>query len=47
VFLTFGWPSVFVSLYGLMLLANLLFLLAAIAKWYKEMAALAPSEVRA
>jgi phosphatidylglycerophosphate synthase len=47
VFLTFGWPTLFVGLYGLMLLANLLFLLAAIAKWYQEMAALSPSEVRA
>ena len=47
VFLTFGWPTLFVGLYGLMLLANLLFLLAAIAKWYREMAALSPSEVRA
>ncbi len=46
VFLTFGWPSVFAGLYGLMLLANLLFLLAAIAKWYKEMAALVPAGVR-
>lgn len=43
VFLTFGWPTVFTALYGLMLLANLLFLLAAVAKWYREMAALAPA----
>ncbi|GAB3819333.1 CDP-alcohol phosphatidyltransferase family protein [Kribbella italica] len=47
VFLTVGWPTLFAGLYGLMLLANLLFLLAAISKWYKEMAALAPSGVRA
>ncbi len=43
VFLTFGWPTLFTTLYGLLLAANLLFLLAAIAKWYKEMAALQPA----
>ncbi|ONI69849.1 CDP-alcohol phosphatidyltransferase [Kribbella sp. ALI-6-A] len=43
VFLTFGRPTLFTALYGLMLLANLLFLLAAIAKWYREMAALQPA----
>ena len=45
VFLTFAWPSVFVVLYGALLAANLIFLVAAIAKWYREMAMLAP-EVR-
>jgi hypothetical protein len=43
VFLTFGWPRLFVVLYGVLLVANLLFLLAAIAKWYREMAALQPA----
>ncbi|MEU4601828.1 CDP-alcohol phosphatidyltransferase family protein [Kribbella sp. NPDC023972] len=42
VFLTFAWPSVFAVLYGALLAANLLFLGAAIAKWYREMALLAP-----
>ena len=40
VFLTFGTPSLFVVLYGALLVANLLFLAAAIAKWYREMSAL-------
>ncbi|MEU4287706.1 CDP-alcohol phosphatidyltransferase family protein [Kribbella sp. NPDC026596] len=40
VFLTFGTPSLFVVLYGALLAANLLFLAAAIAKWYREMSAL-------
>jgi len=43
VFLTFGWPSVFIVAYAAMLVANLVFLLAAIAKWYREMAALPPA----
>jgi phosphatidylglycerophosphate synthase len=42
VFLTFGTPSLFIVLYGALLAANLLFLAAAIAKWYREMAALQP-----
>jgi hypothetical protein len=42
VFLTFAWPSVFVVLYGALLAANLVFLAAAVAKWYREMAALQP-----
>ena len=42
VFLSFGTPSVFIVLYGALLAANLLFLAAAIAKWYREMAALQP-----
>jgi len=46
VFLTFGWPTLFTALYGALLAANLLFLLAAIAKWYKEMAALQPAPRR-
>ena len=50
VFLAFGRPGLFVVLYGALLLANLVFLLAAIGKWYREMAALQPatgsSEVR-
>ncbi|MEU4197392.1 CDP-alcohol phosphatidyltransferase family protein [Kribbella sp. NPDC026611] len=40
VFLAFGTPSLFVVLYGALLALNLLFLLAAVAKWYREMAAL-------
>ncbi|MGZ0146818.1 CDP-alcohol phosphatidyltransferase family protein [Kribbella sp. WER1] len=40
VFLAFGTPSVFVVLYGALLLLNLLFLAAAIGKWYREMAVL-------
>jgi phosphatidylserine synthase len=40
VFLTFGAPSVFVLLYGALLVLNLLFLAAAVAKWYREMAVL-------
>ncbi|MGW7685822.1 CDP-alcohol phosphatidyltransferase family protein [Kribbella sp. NPDC054772] len=40
VFLTFGVPSVFVALYGVLLALNLLFLAAAVAKWYREMATL-------
>lgn len=43
VFLTFGRPSLFVVLYGALLAANLLFLAAAIAKWYRELAALSPA----
>ena len=42
VFLTFGTPSLFIVLYGALLVANLLFLAAAIGKWYREMAALQP-----
>jgi phosphatidylglycerophosphate synthase len=42
VFLTFAWPSVFAVLYGALLAANLVFLAAAIAKWYREMAELQP-----
>jgi phosphatidylglycerophosphate synthase len=42
VFLTFAWPTVFTYLYGVLLAANLVFLLAAVAKWYQEMAALQP-----
>ncbi|WP_405065748.1 CDP-alcohol phosphatidyltransferase family protein [Kribbella sp. NBC_01510] len=40
VFLAFGTPSLFVVLYGALLAANLLFLAAAFAKWYREMAVL-------
>ncbi|TCC33502.1 CDP-alcohol phosphatidyltransferase family protein [Kribbella sindirgiensis] len=40
VFLAFGTPSLFVVLYGALLTLNLLFLAAAIGKWYREMAAL-------
>ncbi|MFI7066860.1 CDP-alcohol phosphatidyltransferase family protein [Kribbella sp. NPDC050124] len=40
VFLTFAWPSLFAVLYGALLVANLLFLAAAITKWYREMATL-------
>lgn len=43
VFLAFGSPTLFVILYGALLAANLVFLLAAIAKWYGEMAALQPT----
>ncbi|MGW6277563.1 CDP-alcohol phosphatidyltransferase family protein [Kribbella sp. NPDC055071] len=44
IFLTFGTPTLFIALYGALLAANLLFLVAAIAKWYREMAALQPAE---
>jgi phosphatidylglycerophosphate synthase len=40
VFLTLGWPALFLTLYGALLAANLVFLLAAIAKWYRDLAAL-------
>jgi phosphatidylglycerophosphate synthase len=40
VFLAFGTPSLFVVLYGALLALNLLFLAAAIGKWYREMAVL-------
>jgi phosphatidylglycerophosphate synthase len=40
VFLAFGKPSLFVVLYGALLVLNLLFLAAAIGKWYREMAVL-------
>ena len=40
VFLAFGAPSLFLVLYGALLALNLLFLAAAVAKWYREMAAL-------
>ena len=43
VFLAFGTPSLFIVLYGALLAANLLFLAAAIAKWYREMAVLGAS----
>jgi phosphatidylglycerophosphate synthase len=43
VFLAFGAPALFIALYGALLVANLLFLVAAIAKWYREMAALQPA----
>jgi phosphatidylglycerophosphate synthase len=42
VFLTFGRPALFGILYGALLLANLVFLLAAIVKWYRELAVLQP-----
>jgi phosphatidylglycerophosphate synthase len=42
VFLAFGRPSLFIVLYAAMLVANLVFLLAAFAKWYRELAALQP-----
>ncbi|MFI5731342.1 CDP-alcohol phosphatidyltransferase family protein [Kribbella sp. NPDC051587] len=42
VFLAFGNPSLFVVLYGALLAINLLFLVAAVVKWYREMAALQP-----
>ena len=40
VFLAFGTPSLFVVLYGALLVLNVLFLAAAVGKWYREMAAL-------
>jgi phosphatidylglycerophosphate synthase len=43
VFLTLGWPTIFLFLYGALLAANLAFLLAAIAKWYRDLAALQPA----
>lgn len=42
-FLAFASPAVFLVLYGALLAANLLFLAAAIAKWYRELAALNPA----
>ncbi|WP_405057732.1 CDP-alcohol phosphatidyltransferase family protein [Kribbella sp. NBC_01505] len=42
VFLAFGSPPLFAVLYGALLAINLLFLAAAVAKWYREMAALQP-----
>ncbi|TDD44625.1 CDP-alcohol phosphatidyltransferase family protein [Kribbella antibiotica] len=42
VFLAFGIPSLFAALYGALLAINLLFLAAAVVKWYREMAALQP-----
>jgi len=42
VFLAFGTPSLFIVLYGALLAANLVFLAAAIVKWYREMATLQP-----
>jgi len=42
VFLAFGLPSLFAGLYGALLAINLLFLAAAVVKWYREMAALQP-----
>ena len=41
-FLAFGTPSLFIVLYGALLAANLVFLAAAIAKWYREMSTLQP-----
>jgi hypothetical protein len=40
VFLAFGTPALFLVLYGALLVLNLLFLAAAIGKWYREMALL-------
>ena len=40
VFLAFGVPSLFLVLYGALLVLNLLFLAGAVAKWYREMAGL-------
>lgn len=42
-FLAFGTPSLFVVLYGALLALNLVFLAGAVAKWYREMAALGVS----
>ncbi|GAB3927507.1 CDP-alcohol phosphatidyltransferase family protein [Kribbella albertanoniae] len=42
VFLAFGTQSLFAVLYGALLAINLLFLAAAVVKWYREMAALQP-----
>jgi phosphatidylglycerophosphate synthase len=39
VFLTFGQPSVFLLVYGALLLANAALLVAAVVKWYGELAA--------
>ncbi|MCF7553839.1 CDP-alcohol phosphatidyltransferase family protein [Pseudonocardia sp. WMMC193] len=40
-FVLFAWPPVFAVAYTLMLAGTVLFLLAALPKWYREMAALA------
>ena len=40
VFLAFGTPTLFLVLYGALLVLNLLFLAAAVGKWYREMALL-------
>jgi phosphatidylglycerophosphate synthase len=40
VFLAFGTPKLFVVLYGALLVLNLVFLAAAVAKWYREMSVL-------
>lgn len=40
VFLTLAWPPVFLTLYGLLMLANLVLLLAALSKWYGELTTL-------
>ena len=39
-FLAWGWPSVFVVLYALLLAAAALFLLFAAVKWFREMVAI-------
>ncbi|MFD7920897.1 CDP-alcohol phosphatidyltransferase family protein [Streptomyces sp. NPDC059740] len=36
-FVTLGWPGVFTVVYGLLAVAHLLFLVAFLAKWYREL----------
>jgi phosphatidylserine synthase len=40
VFAFIWWPPAFVTLYGLLMIANLLFLLLALRKWFKELSTL-------
>jgi hypothetical protein len=43
VFVTLGWTDVFAVLYGLLLLGTTLFVLAALPKWYREVARFRPA----
>lgn len=40
VFITLAWPTVFLTLYGLLMAVNLLLLLAAVTKWWRELTSL-------
>lgn len=42
VFVTLGWPSLFLVLYGLLFAGTTLFVLAALLKWYREVAGFRP-----
>lgn len=41
-FVVFGWTALFTGVYALLLLANVLFLILALVKWYREIAAFQP-----